>query len=64
MRYRTLPHGGEKIGVIGMGSSAENLHSSVSDSANWLDRTRFSGGASESDIKEWVNVLALTGVGE
>ena len=48
----------------GVGSSAENLHSSVSESANWLDGTRFSGGASESDIKEWVNGLELTGVGE
>ena len=48
----------------GVGSSAENLHGSVSDSANWLDGTRFSGGASESDIKEWVNGLALAGAGE
>ena len=43
----------------GVGSSAENLHSSVSDSANWLDGTRFSGGASESDITSWLGGLGL-----
>lgn len=64
MRYRTLPHGGEKIGIIGMGSSAENLHSFVSESANWVDGTRFSGGASESDITSWLCGLGLTSAGE
>lgn len=44
----------------GVGSSAENLHSSVSDSANWLDGTRFSGGASESDIRSWLGGLGLS----
>lgn len=44
----------------GVGSSAENLHSSVSDSANWLDGTRFSGGASESDITSWLGGLGLS----
>ena len=44
----------------GVGSSAENLHSSVSESANWLDGTRFSGGASESDITSWLDGLGLS----
>ncbi len=44
----------------GVGSSAENLHSSVSDSANWLDGTRFSAGASESDIASWLGGLGLS----
>lgn len=44
----------------GVGSSAENLHSSVSESANWLDGTRFSGGASESDITSWLSGLGLS----
>ena len=44
----------------GVGSSAENLHSSVSESANWLDGTRFSGGASESDIASWLGGLGLS----
>ena len=44
----------------GVGSSAENLHSSVSESANWLDGTRFSGGASESDITSWLGGLGLS----
>lgn len=51
-------------GSSGVGSSAENLHGSVSDSANWLDGTRFSGGASESDITSWLGGLGLTSVGE
>lgn len=51
-------------GSSGVGSSAENLHSSVSDSANWLDGTRFPGGASKSDITSWLDGLALTSAGE
>lgn len=51
-------------GSSGVGSSAENLHGAVSDSANWLEGTRFSGGASESDITSWLDGLGLTSAGE
>lgn len=43
----------------GVGSSAENLHSSASDSVNWLDGTRLSSDASEEDIANWLGVLGL-----
>lgn len=47
-------------GSSGVGSSAKNLHGSGSESANWLDGTRFSGGASESDITSWLDGLGLS----
>lgn len=43
----------------GVGSSAENLHSSASDSVNWLDGTRLSSDASEEDIADWLNKIGL-----
>ncbi len=43
----------------GVGSSAENLHSSASDSVNWLDGTRLSSDASEEDIADWLGGLGL-----
>jgi len=43
----------------GIGSSAENLHSLVSDSVSWDDGRRFSGDATESDVIEWVESLDL-----
>ncbi|MDE5858880.1 MAG: NAD(P)H-dependent oxidoreductase [Oscillospiraceae bacterium] len=43
----------------GVGSSAENLHSSASDSVNWLDGTRLSSDASEEDIVDWLNKVGL-----
>lgn len=43
----------------GVGSSAENLHSSASDSVNWLDGTRLSSDASEEDIADWLNGMGL-----
>ena len=41
-----------------VGSSAANLKSSA-ESANWLDGTRLSSGASESDIEGWLSGLGL-----
>lgn len=43
----------------GVGSSAENLHSSASDTVNWLDGTRLSSDASEEDIADWLGGLGL-----
>ena len=43
----------------GVGSSADNLHSSASDSVNWLDGTRLSSDASEEDIADWLGGLGL-----
>ncbi|MCD7732087.1 MAG: aldo/keto reductase [Oscillospiraceae bacterium] len=43
----------------GIGSSAENLHSLVSDSVTWDDGRRFSGDATEDDVIEWVESLDL-----
>lgn len=43
----------------GVGSSAENLHSSASDSVNWMDGTRLSSDASEEDIADWLGGLGL-----
>ncbi len=43
----------------GIGSSAENLHSLVSDSVSWDDGRRFSGDAIEDDVIEWLDTLNL-----
>ncbi|MCD7770873.1 MAG: aldo/keto reductase [Oscillospiraceae bacterium] len=43
----------------GIGSSAENLHSLVSDSVSWNDGRRFSGDATEDDVTEWIESLDL-----
>lgn len=43
----------------GIGSSAENLHSLVSDTVTWDSGRRFSGDATESDITEWLETLDL-----
>ncbi len=51
-------------GSSGVGSSAENLRAAASDGADWLDGTRFPGGASESDIASWLEGLAPVGAGE
>lgn len=40
-------------------AGATNLHSLASN-ATWLDDQRFSGGASRSTVKTWVNGLGLT----
>ena len=42
----------------GVGSSASNLHSSA-PGANWLDGTRLSSSASNSDIEKWLGGLGL-----
>ena len=41
-----------------VGSSATNLYSSAQD-ADWLDGTRFSASASDSDIESWLNDIGL-----
>ena len=41
-----------------IGSSAENMHS-LAEGANWLEGNRFNGGASESEVNEWINSLEL-----
>lgn len=46
-------------GSSGIGSSASNLHSLVSDSAIWLDGERLSSGTSRDDMAEWINGLGL-----
>lgn len=47
MEYRTLPHGGEKIGVIGLGMGSihnadtaeivDTLHAAIDAGVNYLD---------------------------
>ena len=39
-----------------VGSSAENMHI-LAEGANWLEGQRFSGGASEDEVKEWLDSL-------
>lgn len=46
-------------GGSGIGSSASNLHSLVSDSAIWLDGERLSSGTNRDDMAEWINGLGL-----
>ena len=43
----------------GLGSSAKNLHSLVSDSTNWLESRRFPIGASREDVKSWLDEIGL-----
>ena len=43
----------------GIGSSAENLHSLVSDSVSWNGGRRFSSDATEDDVIEWIESLNL-----
>lgn len=45
-------------GSSGIGSSATNLHT-LANTAQWLDGRRFSGGTSESAIKNWTDTLKL-----
>lgn len=45
-----------------IGSSADNLHTLVSDSAVWNDGKRFSGGTSKKEITDWINSLGIDGV--
>ena len=46
-------------GGSGMGNSAKELRSSVSDSAVIKDGKRFSANASVNELKEWVKSLAI-----
>jgi flavodoxin len=46
-------------GSSGIGSSATNLHSLVSDTVTWLDGIRFGSGAEQTDIETWINDLGL-----
>ncbi len=43
----------------GIGASAENIHSVVSDNAVWLEGDRLSGNSSREDIANWINDLGL-----
>lgn len=44
----------------GIGSSADNLHPLCGDSVTWLEGKRFGGGASESEIREWLKDVGIT----
>ncbi len=46
-------------GSSGIGSSAKNLHSTVSDNAVWLDGDRLNGNSSKEDISKWISGLDL-----
>lgn len=46
-------------GSSGIGSSARNLHALVSETAEWKEGRRFSGSASKTEIKEWIDSLTL-----
>ena len=46
-------------GSSGVGSSAANLQAAVSDSTLWLDGTRFSASASQSELEAWLGSLDL-----
>ena len=41
------------------GSSATNLHALLPDTISWKDANRFSAGASQSTVTDWVNGLDL-----
>lgn len=41
----------------GAGSSADNLHSLCSDTANWMDPARFAGGTSKEEIAAWLDTM-------
>jgi len=43
----------------GIGVSAENIHSSVSDSGVWLEGDRLDGNSSREDIVKWINSIDL-----
>ncbi len=45
-------------GSSGIGRSGKNLAENAG-SGNWLDGQRFGAGASESDIRSWIDSLAL-----
>ena len=45
-------------GGSGIGSSASDLEQ-LTSGATWLDGQRFSGGASQDTVMEWVNALGL-----
>lgn len=44
----------------GIGSSADNLHSLCSDSTEWLEGKRFSGGTSKGTIEEWLSDIGIS----
>lgn len=46
-------------GSSGIGSSAENLHTLVSDTAIWIDGDRLNSSSSRADIASWINGLGL-----
>lgn len=46
-------------GSSGIGSSATNLHSLISDNTTWIDGARFSGNVSQSDVEKWVDSFGL-----
>lgn len=46
-------------GGSGLGSSAKNLHTLVSDSAIWLDGARLKSNSSRNDMVSWINGLGL-----
>lgn len=46
-------------GSSGIGSSAENLKGSCSDSAVWYDGTRFGSAVSAEDVAGWIRELDL-----
>lgn len=46
-------------GSSGIGSSAENLHAVVSDEAEWLSGTRFSGNTSKENVAEWIQSIDI-----
>ena len=43
----------------GLGSSALNLYTLVSDSVTWLESRRFPAGASKEDIAAWLNEIEI-----
>jgi flavodoxin len=45
-------------GSSGIGSSDTNLHA-LAPSANWISGRRFSGGASKTNVSEWIDSLNL-----
>ncbi len=42
----------------GLGSSGKNLEE-LTDGAQWMEGTRFGGGASEADVQAWIEELDL-----
>lgn len=43
----------------GIGSSASNIHTFCSESAEWLDGKRFAAGVSKESVQNWIGEIGI-----